>query len=85
MSSFASYNRILWGSIKDNWWDNVVAENGFANIVSRTPANFDVCIRAWKLTFVTDNSQQNLIDYLQSARKYRAMTVEVFVQCLNKL
>jgi hypothetical protein len=37
------------------------------------------------LTFVTKDSRQTLIDCLQSARKHRAMTVEVFLQCLKTL
>jgi hypothetical protein len=81
---FRFFCRILRGSIKDNW-DNVVADNGFAGIVGCTPANFAVCIRAWELNFVTKDSRQALIDYLQSARKHRAMTVEVFIQCLKTL
>jgi hypothetical protein len=63
----------------------VIVENGFVGLVGQTPANFATCLRAWKLTFATEDSRQTLINYLQSARKHRSMTVGIFVQCLKTL
>jgi hypothetical protein len=34
-------------------WDTVVNDHGLASILGHTPAQFEICIRAWNLTFVT--------------------------------
>jgi hypothetical protein len=63
----------------------VVNDHGIANVLGRTPAQFEICLRAWKLTFVTEDSRQTLVDYCESVRKPRMMTVEFFVQRLKTI
>jgi hypothetical protein len=81
---FCAFRKVQHDTIKQDW-DTVVNDHGFSNIVGRTAAQFDICICAWKLTFVTKDSRQTLIDYSESVRKPQTMTVEVFVQCLKTL
>jgi hypothetical protein len=47
--------------------------------------DFIHCLCAWKLMFVTEDSWQELVDYLQSVHKPRAMQVEAFVQRLKTM
>jgi hypothetical protein len=78
------FHKVQHGIIKQDW-DTVVNDHGFANIAGYTPAQFEICIRAWKLTFVTKDSRQTLINYCKSVRKPQTMSIEVFVQCLKTL
>jgi hypothetical protein len=81
---FCHFHKVLRGTIKTDW-DSVVNDNGFLNMQNKSPAQFEVCIGAWKLTFVTTDSRQTLIEYCKSLRKPQAMPVKVFVQCLKTL
>jgi hypothetical protein len=47
----------------------VVDDEGLVNMLGRTPAQFEICIRAWKLTFVTEESRQTIIDYCEQVKK----------------
>jgi hypothetical protein len=81
---FRYFCHILRSTIKDDR-DGIVNDNGFAGIVNENPADFEICIQEWKLTFVTKDSRQTLIDYLLSVTKHRAMTVKSFVQRLKTM
>jgi hypothetical protein len=81
---FKFFCRILRGTIKDDW-DSAVTDNGFANTNGKTDGNYHQCIRTWKLTFVTKDSRQTLVDFLQTVHKPRALPVETFVQRLKTL
>jgi hypothetical protein len=48
---------------------SLVNDHCLANTLGRTPAQFEICIRAWKLTFVTKESRQMLIDYCKQVKK----------------
>jgi hypothetical protein len=65
---FRAFRKVLCGTIKQDW-DTIVNENGFNNIVGKTPVQLKICICAWKLTFVTKDSRQTLVDYCKSVRK----------------
>jgi hypothetical protein len=54
---FKYFRCVLRGTIKDDW-DSAVTDNGFAGVQGKNPNDFDFCIRAWKLTFVTEDSRQ---------------------------
>jgi hypothetical protein len=81
---FKYFRRILKNTIKDDWI-TIVTDNGFDGVNNKTENDFLFCIRAWKLTFVTEDSRQDLVDYLQSTQKPRAMQVETFVQRLKTI
>jgi hypothetical protein len=81
---FKYFRRTLQLTIKDDW-DTVVFDNGFDGIINKTENDFLHCIRLWKLTFVTEDSRQELVDYLQIVQKPRAMQVESFVQRLKTI
>jgi hypothetical protein len=76
---FKYFRRILQSTTKDDWI-TMVTDNGFDGVNNKTENNFLLCICAWKLTFVTKDACQELVDYLQSAQKPRAMQVESSVQ-----
>jgi hypothetical protein len=81
---FKYFRPILRNTIKDDW-DTVVSDNGVDGANNKTENDFLHCIRTWKLTFVTEDSRQELVDYLQLAQKPRAMQVESFVQQLKTI
>jgi hypothetical protein len=81
---FRAFRKIQKGKIKQDW-DTVVDYEGLANMAGCTPAQFEICIRAWKLTFVNEESRQTLIDYCEQVKKPRAMSVETFVQRLKTI
>jgi hypothetical protein len=81
---FKYFRRILRSTIKDDW-DTVVTDNGFDGVNGKTEIDFANCLREWKLTFVTEDSRQELVDYLQTVHKPRAMQVEVFVQRIKTM
>jgi hypothetical protein len=81
---FKYFRRILRGTVKDDW-DTIVTDNGFDVVNGKTEADFNQCLSEWKLTFVTEDSRQELVDYLQTVSKPRALQVEVFVQRLKTM
>jgi hypothetical protein len=81
---FGAFCKMQRGTIKQDW-DTVVNNHGFTNILGSTPDQFKICICAWKRTFVTEDLRQMLVDYCESMKKPRAMTVEVFVQHLKTI
>jgi hypothetical protein len=81
---FKYFRRILRGTIKDDW-DTTVTDNGFDGANGKTEADFEQCLNDWKLTFLTEESRQELVDFLQLVNKPRSMQVEVFVQRLKTM
>jgi hypothetical protein len=81
---FKYFRRILQGTVKDDW-DNIVTDNGFDGVNGKKEVDFNQCLTDWKLTFVTENLRQELVDYLQSVTKPRSLQVEVFVQRLKTM
>jgi hypothetical protein len=70
--------------VKDDW-DNIVTDNGFDGVNGKTEVDFNQCLNDWKLTFVTEDSRQELVDYVQCVNKPRSLQVEVFVQQLKTM
>ncbi len=58
---FKYFRRILRGTIKDDW-DTTVTDNGFDGVNGKTEADFKQCLNDWKLTFVTEDSRQEIVD-----------------------
>ena len=83
-TSIVYFHRILRGTIKDDW-DTTVTDNGFDGANGKTAADFEQCLNDWKRTFVTEESRQEFVDFLQSVNKPRSMQVEVFVQRLKTM
>ncbi len=58
---FKYFRRILRGTVKDDW-DTIVTDNGFDVVNGKTEADFNQCLSDWKLTLVTEDSRQELVD-----------------------